>query len=260
MAYIGQQFGLGRPESFVFTASGGETSVSTADDGRSIVYTPGTVTVFLNGVRLVEGTDYAATSGSGVSGLSALVSGDVLVVVVLASQSVADTVSAASGGEFLGDVTVPELTATTGVFSGDVTLTNGLLKTTNLPAWRVQSDNISSGTGTVLETTDLDQTNVVDLTNNRVVINTDGVYLITVTASFFSTGPDYRGINCQVLKNGALIGADANITSITHITSATYMSATFTFVDRLNVNDILTLQTTSATGIYSLYFSGVYLS
>jgi len=106
--------------SFVFTAAGGETSVTQDDGGSSVSYTVGFVEVYLNGVRLVEGADYTASDGSSVSGLAPLVSGDVVEVVSTPVTSVLDTVSAASGGEFFGDVTVPNLRVADGGTIGSV--------------------------------------------------------------------------------------------------------------------------------------------
>jgi len=59
---------------FSYTATGGETSVS-------VTYTVGTESVFLNGTKLLRGTDYVATSGTAITGLTALVAGDILEVV-----------------------------------------------------------------------------------------------------------------------------------------------------------------------------------
>jgi len=109
VSYIGNQPGYGKPEVFVFTATGGETSVSTADDGRSINYAVGYVSVYLNGVLLVDGTDYTATNGSSITGLTALTASDVVTVVSFETFAIPDAVSEQSGGAFLGDVTVPNL-------------------------------------------------------------------------------------------------------------------------------------------------------
>jgi hypothetical protein len=103
MAYIGQEPGQGQAERFIFTASGAETVVSTADDGRVIGYTAGQVSVYLNGVKLVVGTDCIATNGSTITGLSALSASDVVEVIALSAFSPSDTVSA-SGGTFTGAV------------------------------------------------------------------------------------------------------------------------------------------------------------
>ena len=106
MSYIGQEPGQGQAERFLFTASGGETSVSAGDDGRMINYTVHQVSVYLNGVKLVEGTgkDFQATNGSTITGLSALTAGDVVDVFCLSAFSASDTVSASTGGTFSGNV------------------------------------------------------------------------------------------------------------------------------------------------------------
>ena len=70
MAYIGQEPGQGQAERFIFTASGGETTVTADDDGLSIGYTVNQVSVYLNGVKLVLGTDFTATNGSTITSVS----------------------------------------------------------------------------------------------------------------------------------------------------------------------------------------------
>ena len=106
MSYLGQAPGQGQAEYFLYTASGSETSVTTADDGRVVSYTVGQVSVYLNGVKLVEGTgkDFQATNGSTITGLSALTASDVVEVVALSAFSPSDTVSSANGGTFNGNV------------------------------------------------------------------------------------------------------------------------------------------------------------
>ena len=106
MAYLGQEPGQGQAEYFLYTASGSETSVTTADDGRVVSYTVGQVSVYLNGVKLVVGSgkDFQATNGSTITGLSALTASDVVEVVALSAFSPSDTVSSANGGTFNGNV------------------------------------------------------------------------------------------------------------------------------------------------------------
>jgi hypothetical protein len=104
MAYIGQEPGQGQAERYIFTASGGETVVSADDSGLSLGYTENQVSVYLNGVKLVVGTDCIATNGSTITGLSALSASDVVEVIALSAFSPSDTVSA-SGGTFSGAVT-----------------------------------------------------------------------------------------------------------------------------------------------------------
>lgn len=78
---------------YYFTATGGETSKSGADDfGLTLAYTPGTATdVFLNGVKLENSVDYTASDGTSIAGLSALTAGDLLHVRAWAVFSVAST-------------------------------------------------------------------------------------------------------------------------------------------------------------------------
>ena len=106
MSYLGQAPGQGQAEYFLYTASGSETSVTAADDGRVVSYTVGQVSVYLNGVKLVEGSgkDFQATNGSTITGLSALTASDVVEVVALSAFSPSDTVSSANGGTFNGNV------------------------------------------------------------------------------------------------------------------------------------------------------------
>ena len=106
MSYLGQAPGQGQAEYFLYTASGSETSVTTADDVRVVSYTVGQVSVYLNGVKLVEGSgkDFQATNGRTIPGLSALTASDVVEVVALSAFSPSDTVSSANGGTFNGNV------------------------------------------------------------------------------------------------------------------------------------------------------------
>ena len=129
MSYLGQAPGQGQAEYFLFTASGSETSVTTADDGRVVSYTVGQVSVYLNGVKLVEGSgkDYEATNGSTIANLAALTSGDVVEVVALSAFSASDTVSASTGGTFSGNVTHSGTTTTT----GDATHNGNIIMATN---------------------------------------------------------------------------------------------------------------------------------
>ena len=103
MAYIGQEPGLGEAERFIFTASGSETTVTADDDGLPINYTVNQLSLYLNGVKLVMGTDFTATNGSTITGLAALAAGDVVEIIALSTFSPADTVPA-TGGTFSGNV------------------------------------------------------------------------------------------------------------------------------------------------------------
>ncbi len=77
-----------------FTAAGGETSESGADDnGNTLAYTVGLEEVFLNGVLLVRNQDYTASNGTSITGLEALTAGDVLEVLAWGVFNVSNTIS-----------------------------------------------------------------------------------------------------------------------------------------------------------------------
>lgn len=78
---------------WIKTVAGGETSISGLDDSsNTLSYTPGYELVILNGINLIRGIDYTATTGTSITGLSPLTSGDIIEVMGFTSTSVADTV------------------------------------------------------------------------------------------------------------------------------------------------------------------------
>jgi hypothetical protein len=74
---------------YKFIAAGGETSVSGLDaSSQTLSYIAGYEQVYLNGVLLVRGTDYTATTGTSITALSALVVNDVLEIITFTALSV----------------------------------------------------------------------------------------------------------------------------------------------------------------------------
>ena len=107
MSYIGAEpDGKGSAERFIFTALAGTTdTVTHDDDGLAINYEANHVSVYLNGVKQVVGTDVTASNGSTLVFASNLAEDDVVECIALSSFSPADTVPA-SGGTFSGDVSL----------------------------------------------------------------------------------------------------------------------------------------------------------
>ena len=80
-----------------YTATGGETTLSGTDGfGLSLSYTVGAEEVYINGVLLVRGTDYTASTGTSITGLTALVAGDVATVMSANSFNVANAIAAST--------------------------------------------------------------------------------------------------------------------------------------------------------------------
>jgi hypothetical protein len=78
---------------WVKTATGGETSLSgSSDSSTTLAYTPGQEQLFINGVLQVRGSDYTATNGTSITGISALIAGDVATVTTVNAFSVTGAV------------------------------------------------------------------------------------------------------------------------------------------------------------------------
>ena len=76
-----------------YTSTGGETSLSGLDDnGNTLSYQLGTEQIHLNGLLLVRGVDYVATTGSSITGLIALIAGDVIDIVSTVSTVISGMV------------------------------------------------------------------------------------------------------------------------------------------------------------------------
>ena len=74
------------------TAAGSETSLSGADDSSiTLAYTVGYEQLYLNGVLLVRGSDYTATTGTSITGLSALAASDIVEIIILDVTAVGNT-------------------------------------------------------------------------------------------------------------------------------------------------------------------------
>lgn len=120
---------------WVKTATGGETSVSGNDDSsQPLSYTVGQELVFINGTLQKRGSDYTATTGNSITGLTALAANDVVTVWTVNAFSVtgaiANTIVDAKGDLIVatGADTPGKLTAgTTGqVLTVDSTTGTGL--------------------------------------------------------------------------------------------------------------------------------------
>ena len=112
-----------------FTATASQTSFATAG------YTPGFVDVYLNGVHLLNGTDYTASNGSDIVLTAGAAASDVLEVVTYATFETAN-----SGGFYKGDRGTVGLAAS----AGDIFRVNS--KTLNASV-TIDADENASATG-----------------------------------------------------------------------------------------------------------------
>ena len=77
-----------------FVATSGQTSFATAG------FTAGFVCVYMNGVRLVDGTDFTATNGSDVVLTTGAATGDIIDVLMFTAV---DLATAVGGGRYKGE-------------------------------------------------------------------------------------------------------------------------------------------------------------
>ena len=126
MPYIGNQPGTGVRSRFIYTATASQTTFSGADDNsKTLKYADSAyVDVFLNGVCLVPGTDYTASTKTSVVLTQAASLSDTLEVVAYDIATISDTVSKADGGTFNGDLGITNA-------SPDITLTNNTTEDTD---------------------------------------------------------------------------------------------------------------------------------
>jgi hypothetical protein len=105
MRYIGADANFANNQVYTYTAAGGETSISGADNGGSVLaFTSGTnLTVHLNGSLLVAGTDYNTSTANTIGGLTALTASDSVVVTVYRLHNGSDAMPLV-GGTFSGAV------------------------------------------------------------------------------------------------------------------------------------------------------------
>jgi len=96
-----------------FTATASQTSFATAG------YTAGFVDVYLNGVHLLNGTDYTATNGSDIVLTTGAAAGDVLEVISYSTFEV-------NSQNFTGDTTVANLDVTGTFTAANLTLSGGV--------------------------------------------------------------------------------------------------------------------------------------
>jgi hypothetical protein len=146
-----------------YTASGGETSKSGADDnGLTLSYIVGKEQVYLNGVLLVRSTDYVATNGTSIASLAALAASDILEIITFTAFDLANVINPT-----LFDAKGDILVATAADTAGKLTLgTNGYyLKV-----------NTSTATGLEWAQVDLSAYATVATENDNTIMNIMGAY------------------------------------------------------------------------------------
>ena len=119
MPYLGPGVDNGYRSRFIYTATAGQTSFSGGDANGITLTDPDSeyLDVYQNGVLLVPGDDYAATTGTTVVLVQGASLNDKVEMIQYQAFGVADTVSRADGGAFGGNIST----------SGTLTVTGGIV-------------------------------------------------------------------------------------------------------------------------------------
>mgnify|MGYP003109267663 CR=1 FL=1 len=111
---------------FTYTASGGQTTFTGSDNnGNTLAYDAGFIDVYLNGVKLVNGTDVTVTSGSSVVLASGATAGDTLDLVGFGTFNVA---SIAASSITSGTLNNDRLPSPTLIVKGDGSSVEGAIQ------------------------------------------------------------------------------------------------------------------------------------
>ena len=118
----------GTSQRFKYTASGSQTTFTGTDDnGNTLAYDAGFIDVYLNGVKLVNGTDVTVTSGTSVVLASGATANDIIDIVAYGTFDVASINAANISSGTLNDARLPTTMASKTLTSATVTTNyNGL--------------------------------------------------------------------------------------------------------------------------------------
>lgn len=220
------------------TMTGGETSLSGNDDSSlPLAYTPGYEQLYINGVLQVRGQDYTATTGTTVTGLTALVANDVVEIFSAVARTVADVYTQTqSDARFVNrnvgglNLVVPtSVTGGTVNANGAVTIGNAVSSVTVNGAFSATYDAykiiVTGGTANVANPTYI----VFGSTNTGYYSARPRVNLSTgaITANVTSNGSSMEFGYCET--NGQAINAEITnpfLSTITRVNCGIWVATT----------------------------------
>lgn len=190
---------------WVKTATGGETSLTgSSDSSTTLAYTPGQEQLFINGVLQVRGSDYTATNGTSITGLAALVAGDIATVTTVNAFSVTGAVPL-STVTANGDLIVGTSSGAVGRLG--IGSTDQVLKVSGgVPTWATAS----SGALTLIKRASFSNVATTGTTFDSVFSSTYKVYMVvieTLEASTASHDPQFQLLYSGTTDTGTYRGA-----------------------------------------------------
>ena len=200
------------------TAAGGETSLSGNDDNLvSLSYTAGAEKVFLNGVLLVRGDDYIGTTGTSITGLTALTANDIVEIFNYGQFNISNALLATTF-DAKGDILVASANDTVGrlatgtdgyVLTADSAQTLGVkwaasvtaTSTDTLTNKTLTSPIINLGTSTPTFTTNA--YTLVSGDNSKLLLASNGSTAGTINIPANSSVPFATGSQINIAQTGS---------------------------------------------------------
>lgn len=203
MAYIGKGLDNGVRNQFVFAATQGQTSFSGSDsDGKTLAMTDILYTdCYQNGVKLKPTTDYTVTSTT-LTLVSAASVNDVINIVSFDTFAVPDTVSASTGGTFVGQVT---FTADT-TFADGADIVTASAGTSNFRAGVNAGNSIQAGGNYNVTVGDEAGTSITTGVQNTILGSLAGDAL---TNDSDSTAVGYAALSSATVGGNTAVGSEA---------------------------------------------------
>ena len=230
-----------------YTSTGGETSLSGLDDnGNTLSYQLGTEQLHLNGILLVRGVDYVATTGSSITGLIALIAGDVIDIV--------STVSTVISGM------VPLSTVTT---QGDLIVATGAGAVTRLGVGSSGQILTSNGTTPAYTSTVTGTLNNGTLTGTLTAASSAGtsgqLLSSTGTGVQWVAAPSAGAGNMVQITTGSLSGTSLSLTGLSTYTELFLVLNNANVASSASIQPCLTINS-DTTALYNMYGTYWYFS
>ena len=252
MPYIGKSPEFGIRSRFIFDATASQTSFSGSDvNGITLTYTDTAyMDVFQNGVLLKAATDYTATTGTSVVLETGASVNDVVSMIIYDIFTVGDTVSAADGGNFGGNVGMGGTLAVTGntTVGGTLTVAGATTLTTKLATTNL-------ATGAVVQVVNVQDGAVANTTAN--IANDDSIPQKNEGAEFMTLAITPTNSNNKLLIEVVFFcspqGASAICVALFQDTTAGALAVSGHLMEQaegtvcINFNHFMTAGTTSAT-------------
>ena len=259
----------------VSTTATGVTTDFTVTGGYRI----GHLGVYLNGIRLVDATDYTARDGSSVGLTTAAVNGDSLQFHVFDSFNVANTIKPNESEQTInGKLTVNELDIAGGPsFTGITTLSNTTASTSTSTGALIVSGGVGiaksvfigegisvEGTITYNDVTNVDAVGIVTA-GKGVRVTTGGITMIGV-ATMGAVGASGTTLHVHgdgrftgVLTATSFSGSGANLTGITTAAVPGITTQLHSVFSTINASGIVTAATMSGTDYTGNFILDSYL-